>query len=374
MKRVNYIFKKSIYFKGLTFACAALAFSAIVFYPVSGQAALTAANLEQAQLHGDTAQVSGQISVGDSLIPLGRTTGIKIFAQGAVIVGFSEIDSIGMSPAKQSGLQLGDVVIELDGKEVASNSDFVEHLSDFEDETAAVIVMRQGEQITLDLIAHLDEQSGSYKVGAWIRDSIAGIGTITFVDPKTGSFGALGHGICDADTGMLVPFDSGSLMYSTVVDVKKGEQQAPGELIGSFDLKNDQGVLFSNTNHGIFGEITDVAIYEDMEPMEVASKEEIELGSAYILSNISGETVERYEIEIERIYENAEGARDMMISISDDKLIGQSGGIVQGMSGSPILQNGKLIGAVTHVLVNDPTRGYGIFIESMLESAENISN
>ena len=208
---------------------------------------------------------------------------------------------------------------------------------------------------------------GAYKLGAWIRDSMAGIGTLTFYDPETGAFGALGHGINDVDTALLMPLESGSIMYATVADVKKGESGSPGELHGAFQVDRDMGELYANTGSGVFGTLTDDSLTDGLRPVPVAARREVKLGGATILSNVAGDTVEEYAVEITKVYPGSGGdTRELMVKVTDPRLLEATGGIVQGMSGSPILQNGKLVGAVTHVLVNNPTEGYGILAETML--------
>jgi stage IV sporulation protein B len=198
---------------------------------------------------------------------------------------------------------------------------------------------------------------------------MAGIGTMTFYDPESGMFAALGHGINDVDTSMLMPMDSGGIMSATVSDVKKGTSGQPGELHGQFDMTRDMGSLYANTERGVFGRLTDGGVYGAGEEMEVARPEEVKVGPATILSNVQGDEVKEYRIKITHVDRNSKDTRNLMIQVVDPELMNRTGGIVQGMSGSPILQNGKLVGAVTHVLVNDPTRGYGIFIETMLDAA-----
>ena len=304
------------------------------------------------------------------LIPLGRTTGIKLFSEGAMIVGFAELTTVGgASPAKAGGLEIGDVIIAVDGTAVTSNDSLQAALSGLGAGRTTITAKRAGE--ALDHAIEAVHDGENWRIGAWVRDSIAGIGTITFVDPANGAFGALGHGISDADTGQLMGLDSGAIMDSTVSGVKRGEAGNPGELSGRFDLTEDQGVLYANTGTGIFGRITKEEVYAGVDALEIAAKTEIREGPAFILSNVEGRDIRRYDIEVVRIYRGDDGSgRDMMIRVTDPELIALTGGIVQGMSGSPIVQGGKLIGAVTHVLVNDPLRGYGIGIERMLAEAE----
>ena len=213
-------------------------------------------------------------------------------------------------------------------------------------------------------------ETGTYSIGAWIRDSMAGIGTMTFYDPELGAFGALGHGITDADTALLMPFSSGSILPSTVKAVKKGSVGEAGELRGDFDLSGDIGELYANTSSGIFGTVAASELVEQMgDAIPVADSNQVHPGDATILSNVQGDAVKEYQIEILKVVDHAADGRDLVISVTDPELLALTGGIVQGMSGSPILQDGTFVGAVTHVLLNDPTKGYGIFLENMLEDS-----
>lgn len=322
----------------------------------------------QMQLEVDAAPALSQElpRFGSKLIPLGRTTGIKMYSEGTMIVGFSKLENCGSSPAEDGGLKVGDVIVELNGEDIKSNEALVSELKALDSDQARFTVLRDGTKREVAVEAIFDGSSGGYRIGAWIRDSIAGIGTITFVDPQTGAFGALGHGICDADTGTLMPFGSGSVMSSKVESVQKGENGKPGQLTGSFELTRDQGLLYCNTNRGVFGVLNDDGLYSGMKAYELAEKSEIKTGRATILSNVSGSQTREYQIEIVRVYDKDNNGRDMMIRVTDPALLETTGGIVQGMSGSPIIQNGKLIGAVTHVLINEPQRGYGISIQNML--------
>lgn len=311
------------------------------------------------------------VSAGDfssqQLIPLGKTTGIKLFSEGTMIVGFEEIAQGSASPAQKAGLECGDVILSVNGKEVESNGSLTSIMSELEDGRAEVVYERSGEQKSCTVSAVYDKERERWMMGAWVRDSMAGIGTITYVDPETGRFGALGHGICDVDTGGLMPFEEGGLMPSSVIGVKKGIQGTPGELTGAFDTASDQGTVQSNSSGGIFGTLSDESLYSGEEALPLMKKSEIVPGKAQILANVEGESQKAYGIEIVRVYpENDSSMRDMMIQVTDKELLEKTGGIVQGMSGSPIIQNGKLAGAVTHVLINDPCRGYGISIERML--------
>jgi len=295
------------------------------------------------------------------LVPVGHTVGIKLFARGVVVVKLSD----GGTPAKECGLQTGDVIVKCGGVSVTSTEQFQALLQKNGDASTDLQVRRDGGSMTLAVEPEQNDQ-GVYCIGAWIRDSMAGIGTMTYYDPATGVFGALGHGITDVDTALLMPFSNGSILPSTVKAVKKGEAGSAGELRGDFDLSCDLGDLYANTDCGIFGTL-ETADYGVGEAVPIG---EAKPGAAVIRSNVKGDSVEEYAVEILKVVSNAADGRDLVLSVTDPDLIAATGGIVQGMSGSPIIQDGKLVGAVTHVLLNSPEKGYGISIQRMLEAAE----
>lgn len=302
----------------------------------------------------------------ERLIPVGHTIGIKLFAEGVVVIGLAEVDTGGAvrTPGADCGLRVGDVIEEANGKEVESSEQFAQLL-----QCGGVVelaVSRGEEELTLSA-EPVQGADGTWRLGAWIRDSMAGIGTVTFYDPETGTFGALGHGITDMDTGLLMPLGDGAVMSSSVKSVKRGAAGEPGELKGSFDLRHDLGELYANTDRGVFG-IMDSCGMVGGEALPVARADEIHTGPAVIRSNVRGDGVEEYAIEIVRVLDS-DGVQNLLIQVTDSRLIEQTGGIVQGMSGSPIIQDGKFVGAVTHVMVNEPTKGYGILIENMLAEA-----
>ena len=309
---------------------------------------------------------------GQTVIPLGRAVGIKLFSDGVLVVGLSEISTRqgSQTPARDCGLQEGDIITHINSEEVDTIEEVREILQEVGDRQMSIRCLRGEQQLQMTVQAAQCSADGTYKLGAWIRDSMAGIGTMTFYDPESGVFGALGHGISDIDTALLMPLSSGSIMYAQVTDVKKGESGKPGELHGAFQVSQDMGDLYANTQSGIFGRLTDKSLAEGLEPVEVAARDQVQVGEATILSNIAGDAVEEYTVEITRIYpQNDDDPRNMRIKVTDPRLLEATGGIVQGMSGSPILQNGRLVGAVTHVLVNDPTQGYGILAENMLNTS-----
>lgn len=355
-------------------AAAILVLSAVLTWPVeegyrenstqtAGSAAIEAARRET--------EPTALGKIGPLVIPVGRTVGIKLFSDGVLVVGLSDIQTEGtpVSPAKEMGLKVGDVITHVNDCEVDTIEQMQSAIQTLAGERMTLKVTRQDKQLQL-CGAAVCSQQGTYQLGTWIRDSMAGIGTVTFYDPRSTVFGALGHGVNDVDTAQLMTMQSGSVMHSSVTDVKKGLSGTPGELHGSFDLQRDMGQLYANTHAGIFGTLGDKSILGDIKPMEIARRSQIKTGPATILSNVAGEEVREYQVEILHLYPSAEGEmRNLMLKVTDPELLAQTGGIVQGMSGSPILQNGRLVGAVTHVLVNDPTRGYGILMENMLNAA-----
>ena len=300
------------------------------------------------------------------LVPVGHTIGIKLFADGVVVIGLAEVETEQglVAPGVACGLQVGDVIEEANGTEIESSEQFSGILQC--GGTVDLAVSRGGEDLMLS--AHpVPCEDGVYRLGAWIRDSMAGIGTVTYYDPLTGEFGALGHGVTDSDTGLLMPLSDGAVMGSTVKAVKKGNDGEPGQLRGDFDLTRDIGILSANTEQGVFG-ILEANSMTAGTAIPVAKAEEVREGKAVVRANVTGDKVEEYDVEILRVLDPT-GARNLLLRVTDKELIAATGGIVQGMSGSPIIQDGKLIGAVTHVLVNDPTKGYGILIENMLRAA-----
>ena len=300
-----------------------------------------------------------------SLVPVGHTVGVKLFADGVLVVGLSDGDT----PAKESGLREGDIMLTFNGTDIDSTEHLQQLLAENGEAQATMSVKRGARTLTLPVTPE-EAEDGTYRLGAWIRDSMAGIGTMTFYDPESGVFGALGHGVTDVDTGKLMPLERGSIMDATVKAVKRGESGSPGELRGDFNLTRDSGSLYANTDCGLFGVVEGESnAVTTQAALPVAAKDEVKTGKATILANCGGDEVKEYEVEIERVYAGASPTRNLLVRVTDAELLAKTGGIVQGMSGSPILQNGKLVGAVTHVLVNDAGRGYGIFIENMLDAA-----
>ena len=307
-----------------------------------------------------------------SVVPVGRAVGIKLFSDGVVVVGTSDVPTAegNVNPAKACGLQEGDIITHINAAEVDTIEEVSALLQELGGEPMSIQAIRDEHTVELTAQAALCIQDGEYKLGAWIRDSMAGIGTVTFYDPETGTFGALGHGINDVDTSLLMPLESGSILPAAVSGVRKGAQGSPGQLQGIFDTDRTLGLLQANTDGGIYGVLTDPRWAEGV-PTEIAPRNEVRAGKATILTNISGEDVEEYDILIMKVYPERESDhRDFLLKVTDPELLEKTGGIVQGMSGSPILQNGKLVGAVTHVMIDDPTSGYGIYIGRMIANSD----
>ena len=306
------------------------------------------------------------------VIPSGEAIGVKVHTDGVLVVGMSEVkDEKGRKcePAKNAGIQVGDRIVSVNSEEVQNTSSFCRMVNDCKGKVVLKIV-RGEKKIDIDVDAVYSEESGSYKVGLWVRDSTAGIGTLTFYNPKNMTFAALGHGICDSDTKDIMTVKRGSITECNIRRVEKGEKGNPGELIGDFSSK-DIGEIVENTPIGIYGKIQNVP---ETEAVRVASRFEVKEGKAQVLCEVSENLPKAYEIEITKVSKSPKiSNKDFVIKVTDTELLEKTGGIVQGMSGSPILQDGKLVGAVTHVFVNDPTRGYAIFAENMLSEADKIN-
>ncbi len=300
----------------------------------------------------------------------GAPFGIKMFANGAMIVGFSDIyTTLGYkNPAKTAGLRMGDVITSIAGMETKTNEDVAAALQGLAGAPAEVVFVRDGLQKTTQLTAVLDAAADAYRTGMWVRDSSAGIGTLTFIDGATGVFGGLGHSIHDVDTGLTISLLKGEIVPVEITGAVAGSAGSPGELKGRFLNGACAGDITVNGETGVYGTMS--TSWPGV-GMEVALAQEVETGDAELLTTIDGQEPQRFSATIEKIALSADSPnRNMVVRVTDERLLAATGGIVQGMSGSPILQNGRLVGAVTHVLVNDPTRGYAIFAENMLASAD----
>ena len=304
--------------------------------------------------------LSGSANAAEMLIPVGQVVGLELHSNCVCVAAFD--DALG-SGARESGLQIGDEIIRIDGTSVQKAADVRQALTRSDGQVVLTVLRKQKEH-QLKLTPRITADGP--KLGVYLRQGITGIGTVTWYDPDTGHFGALGHGVNDA-SGKLVEMTSGTVYDADVLAVKRGRSGEPGQLRGGVKGRSALGALEKNTHQGVFGTV-DQGFTGTTLP--VADRDQVHTGKATIRSTINGHRVQEYCVEILKIYpgHRPEG-RNMLIKITDPNLLNNTGGIVQGMSGSPIIQDGKLIGAVTHVLVNDPTTGYGIFIENMLNAA-----
>ncbi len=301
---------------------------------------------------------------------LGFPFGMKIYTDGVLVIALSDVDAENgnISPARVSGLKEGDYIITLDGNKVYSNEDVGKIIEESSGRPLNLVINRDSKILNLTLTPKLSVSTKTYKAGIWVRDSSAGIGTLTFYYPKNNIVCGLGHGICDKDTGKLLTVNSGQLVGAEIISLRKGVSGEPGELTGRINLLQ-YGNISLNSNCGVYAESN--RTFPEARQMPVALKQEIKNGDATILTTISGNTPREYSCSVKICDES--GVQNLIVKITDEELISATGGILQGMSGSPIIQNGKLIGAVTHVLIDDASKGYGIFAETMLETAQSVS-
>lgn len=313
--------------------------------------------------------------------PGGQPIGVKLNIKGVLVVALSDIDSNKgkiSSPAATSGVQIGDSIIKINDVEITQAEDVARILNRKNNSDITLKIQRKNNLNTFEIKVKpaVDSKDGKQKIGLWVRDSTAGVGTLTLYDDKTKKFAALGHPITDADTGTILSVSNGVIVSSNIVSIKKGTRGNPGELRGLFiDENKIKGQIINNTECGIFGDGNKSLINSKFnKPMKIGLRNEIKEGKAEILTTINGIEPELFEIEIQKLLpQNTSGSKSMIIKITDPRLLEKTGGIVQGMSGSPIIQNNKIIGAVTHVLINKPDMGYGIYIEWMLKDAGIIS-
>ena len=319
-------------------------------------------------------KVQVHISPEKRLIPGGQALGVAMRTEGVLIVGVSDVEA-GVSPARSAGLQAGDVICSVDGSPVTTAESLTALMNQSGGKTVHIAYIRQGENRTALLTPHRDASTGAVRLGAWVRDSTAGVGTLSFYDPDTGRYAALGHAITDGDTGSVLSVSEGQVLRADIVAVQKGQKGAPGELKGSFLREGEVlGDIRRNTILGIYGALDKPAenpLYPAGLPIGLRSG--VHTGAATILSSVDGTGVHEYAIEITRVnQQSAPAPKSMVIRVTDERLLSVTGGIVQGMSGSPIIQDGRLVGAVTHVFVADPQQGYGLYIDWMLGEAGGV--
>ncbi len=308
------------------------------------------------------------------LVPCGTPFGIKLLTDGVVVIetgGFETSDGF-KSPSADAGIKTGDIIKTVGGKKASSNEDIQRIISASGGNTLTIQLERDGKTLYLKAQPALCSTDNTYKIGLWVRDSSAGIGTVTFCDPKTCVFAGLGHPVCDVDTGNILPLSRGEAVDVTVNGVKKGAAGSPGELLGSFSSVKATGCLELNCEDGLFGVFS--SFTPCCEAVPLGMRQEIETGDAYIYTTVNGSKPQKYKIVIEKIdLHDTKSSKNMIIRVTDKELLEKTGGIVQGMSGSPIIQNGKLVGAVTHVFVNNPAKGYAIFADTMYERSKAVT-
>lgn len=310
-----------------------------------------------------------------TVIPLGNAIGMKLYTEGVLVVGMSEIN--GKKPYEKSGIKEGDRIIEINKEQIENTNDLMLAVNQCNGEEISIKYVRDENTVTTS-ITPVKNANNEYKIGLWVRDAAAGVGTLTFYEPSSKMFATLGHGILDIDTSELIKIANGELVTTNILGVNKGTKGNPGEIKGTIENCKTLGKISKNTSFGVYGTLTtNVESLNTLAQNEipVALRNEIQTGEAKIICELENGKKQEYNIEIQKVYtNNNKDNKSMLIKIVDEKLIRKTGGIIQGMSGAPIIQNGKFVGAVTHVLVNDPTIGYGVFADIMLKQMKEVEN
>lgn len=311
------------------------------------------------------------------VIPVGQVSGIKLYTSGVLVVGMSEIkgtDNIKHKPYENSGIQEGDTIVQIENKDITDTKELINVVNLSQGKELKIKYVRNNDSLECN-ITPVKTSETEYKLGLWVRDSAAGIGTMTYIEPELNSFAALGHGITDIDTGKILNISDGQFITTKVLSIMKGASGNPGKILGTINEQAKIGIINKNSIFGIYGVVNDITNVKlnSNNAIDVATRNEIELGEAKILCSIDGEFAKEYKIQIDKIYINNDyDNKSMLIKVTDNELIEKTGGIIQGMSGSPVIQNGKFIGAVTNVLVNDPTRGYVVFGDLMVKEMKSV--
>lgn len=313
------------------------------------------------------------ISDRPELCVCGTPFGIKLLTDGVIVTGFAKIgnsdDIFELSPAGRAGIEKGDVITKINGSKIKSSGNMSELIA-LSGDSAELTYIRDECEYTVDVEIKCDTD-GEKRIGLWVRDSTAGIGTMTFYDPKTNGCAGLGHAVCDIDTGEILPLGTGQIVPAVITGVKRGESNVPGELCGTLTPASIEGAITDNCDCGLYAVLDETDGEDNLMPL--AYSNEVQNGKAYIISTVDSEEPQMYSVEIESIDKNSSDNKNMVIKVTDKELIDKTGGIVQGMSGSPIVQNGRLVGAVTHVFISDPTHGYGIFAQTMYEHLMSVN-
>ena len=321
-------------------------------------------------------EVSVNVIPKTTVVPLGNAIGMKLYTKGVLVVGMSQIETDNnekKKPYENSGIEQGDTILEVNNNAVENTEDLIKEVEKSEGNTINIKYLRNEKTMQTDITPV--KSKNTYKIGLWVRDAAAGVGTLTFYEPNTNLFMALGHGISDIDTEEIVNIANGELVTANIVSITKGRKGYPGEIRGTIDQGRTIGTIYKNTNFGVYGNVKNKNYLEaDLtKEMEVATRSEIKEGKAQIICQLENSNKKKSDIEIEKIYtNNNQNNKSMLIKITDNELLEKTGGIIQGMSGAPIIQEGKFIGAVTNVLVNDPTQGYGVFADIMIKEMRSI--
>ena len=310
------------------------------------------------------------------VVPLGNAIGMKLYTKGVLVVGMSQIETDKnekKKPYENSGIEQGDTILEINNNIVGNTEELIKEVENSKGNTINIKYLRDDKTMKTDITPV--KSKNTYKIGLWVRDAAAGVGTLTFYEPSTNLFMALGHGISDIDTEEIVNIANGELVTANIVSITKGRKGYPGEIRGTIDEGKTIGTIYKNTNFGVYGTVKNKNYLEaDLtQEMEVAPRNEIKEGKAQIICQLENSTKKKYDIEIEKVYiNNNQNNKSMLIKITDKELLEKTGGIIQGMSGAPIIQEEKFVGAVTNVLVNDPTQGYGVFADIMIKEMRSI--
>ena len=331
--------------------------------PSALEASIFNGGKEFSHQEGSAAAAAAQ-DTSRQVIPLGSAFGIKLFTDGVIVASLSDIytEEGVCCPAAEAGILPGDYLLQADGQDIPDNGALARYIGSSQGEAISFQVRREDQVFSVEVTPVYGE--GSFKTGMWVRDSAAGIGTLTFYDPATGVFAGLGHGICDMDTNGVMALKSGEPAPITLSGIVKGQADSPGQLRGYFSSEESLGTLLANRETGVYGTLHQAPAGEAVETL---TREEVATGPVQLLVSLDETGPQLYEAEIQEIINRDKTTKNLVVQVTDPRLLERTGGIVQGMSGAPILQNGKLAGAVTHVFTEDPTLGYGIFISNMLE-------
>lgn len=308
-----------------------------------------------------------------SVVPIGKAIGMKLYTDGVLVVGMSEIE--GKRPYENTGIQEGDRIIQINENDIRNTTELMKEVNASKGDKIHIKYIHEEETITTSMKPVKSGEDG-YKLGLWVRDAAAGVGTLTFYEPDTKMFATLGHGILDVDTSDLIKIANGELVTTNILNIQKGEKGKPGEIRGTIESGYTLGRITKNTAFGVYG-MLDAPSYLSIstkDAIDVATREEIKTGAAQIICELENGKTQYFNIEIQKVFiGNNEDNKSMLLKVTDEELLDKTGGIIQGMSGAPIVQDGKFIGAVTHVLVNDPSQGYGVFADIMLKQMRQVN-